>query len=414
MKGITLKESKKLKTKTVYTVCLEGVDTNFIALERFKNGVTKRYPFNLRDEKIVQKYDTIKCLTTTENKRPSSGFSISESRGFGFTNPKGVASLFYYLQKKNPKIQEVVFITKGQTEIKGKKLFLTLKDFAKIEKQTGSFVERKKKEGENLYQNVLSKVLPKQFKAPKTKTYVSGSLANYINSHSNFKLSEDDRTKLKDLFINSGLSTDSIISTKTELDIIYYEDVIDEFKKILKQKTYSKALEEKWHQFFKRHSWIFSQIFSFPAVFLKDKMNVGGQNIEGDTNKIVDFLYKNNITNNIAFIEIKTHLADLIGKSAYRKPDIYAVSTQLTGGIVQVLDQKNKLLKNFHSKVGNVANSLNSVCVVIAGNTGDFNKKGQRESFELFRWSNKDVIIIPFDELLEKIEFVLNLFKKDG
>ena len=413
MKGISLNRKKTLKTKTVYTVNLDKVDTGFVCLEQYKNGTIKRYPFNLKEGKIVPKYDSIKCLTTTNKKRPASGFSTSESRGFGFTNPKGVSSLFYYFQKKYPKVEEVVFIENGTSEIKGKKLILTIPDFYKMEKQTGSFVERKRKEGENLHQKVLSSVLPDVFKAPESKPYVAGSLASFIDQHDNFKLSNQDKEKLKDLFLNSGLSTDKIIKAKTELDIIYYEDVIAEFKTILKQKTYSKTLEEKWHKFFKKHSWIFSQIFSFPAVFLKDKMNVGGQNIEGDTNKIVDFLYKNNISNNIAFIEIKTHLADLINKTPYRKPDIFSVSPQLTGGIVQVLDQKNKLLKNFHAKVGNVANSLNSVCVVIAGNTINLTKKGQKESFELFRWSNKDVIVIPFDELLEKIEFVLELFKKD-
>ena len=414
MKGITLKLVKTLKTKKVYNVLLEGVDSNFIGLERFNNGTTKRYPFNIKDDKIVPKYKQIKCLTTTNNLKPNSGFSTSESRGFGFTSPKGVSNLFYYFQNKCPKVEEVVFLEndKGETEIKGKKLYITFKDFKKLEKQTESFVKRKKEDGEQLYQKALSGVLPSNFKPPKTKNYIGGSLADYIDSFSNLKLSDLDKDKLKDLFVNSKLSSETIVSTKTQLDIIYYEDVIEEYKKLLKQKTYSKSLEERWHQFFKKHTWIFSQIFSFPAVFLKDKVNVGGHNIVGNTNKIVDFLYKSNITNNIAFIEIKTHLSGLVMESVYRKPDIFAIHSQLSGGIVQVLDQKNKLLKNFHSIVGNVANSLNSVCVVVAGDTKALKKKGQKESFELFRWSNKDVIIIPFDELLEKIEFLLELFKK--
>src|SRR5690606_6117347 len=109
--------------------------------------------------------------------------------------------------------------------------------------------------------------------------------------------------------------------------------------------------------------------------------------------------------------EIKTHLTPIVSNSEYRN-DLYPISNQLTGAIVQVLDQKNNLLKNYHSIVGTEAESLNSVCVVVAGDTSKFGKKGQDASFELFRWSNKDVLIIPFNELLDKIVNLLDLFKK--
>lgn len=413
MKGVEARLVKTLKTKKVYNVFFEKKDTNFVCQEVFSNGKTKRYPFYIQDGKPVQKYKSIKCLTTTERTRPSSGFSITASRGFGFTNPKGVQNLFYYFQEQYPKVNEIVFLKSGTTEIKGKKLYLTLNDFARLEKLTGVFVEAKKAESKALYQDCFSKVLPTNFSPPDKDKYVPGSLSSYLNKQRDIELSKDDIQDLKQLFVSARLTTETIVSTRNELDIIYYEDVIEEFKKLLKQKTDTKKLEEKWHQFFKRHTWIFSQIFSFPATLLKDKLNVGGHNIEGDTDKIVDYLYKNKITNNIAFIEIKTHLAGLVNATPYRKPDIFSIHSDLSGGIVQVLDQKTKLLRNFHSVIGSSAESLNSICVVIAGQTSYFNKKGQSESFELFRWSNKDVVVIPFDELLNKIEYLLAIFKKD-
>ncbi len=414
MKGIEVKVTKTLKTKKVYKVFLNGKDTKFVAQEVFTNGETKRYPFYEKEGKIVEKYSSIKCLTTTNNTRPSSGFSITPSKGFGFTNPKGVANLFYYFQDKYPSVNEIVFISEGESKIEDRKLFLTFKDFSKLEKQTDSFVKTKKRDAEITYQNALNKILPANFKATGKKAYTPGNLSSYLDSFISLSLSTDDKEKLKDIFVNSDLPTETILSARQELEIIYIEDVIKEYKELITQKTRTPTLEEKWHQFFKKHTWIFSHLFSFPAVYLKDKLNVGGHNIEGGTDKVVDFIYKNSVTNNIAFVEIKTHLATLIANTEYRKPDIFSVSPELSGAIVQVLDQKDKLLKNFHSIVGSKANSLNSVCVVIAGNTADFKKDGQKESFELFRWSNKDVIIVPFDELLSKIENVLNLFKKTG
>lgn len=412
MKGITLKLVKTLKAKKVYNVFLDGKDTKFVGQESFTDGSIKRYPFYLKDNKIVNKYNSIKCLTTRDKVRPKSGFSITESKGFGFTNPKGISNLFYYFQEKYPSVSEVVFIGEGKTEIIDNRLYITINDFGKIENTTGNFFETKKSESQFLFQNILSKYLPKEFKVPTKKKYIPGSIQNYLNTYNNITLSKSDQEELTTLLINSGLAYETIVSTKQELDIVYIEDIIEEYKALLKQITQTKTLEEKWHQFFKKHTWIFTQIFSFPAVFLKDKVNIGGHSIKGDSDKIVDFLYRNNITNNIAFIEIKTHLSGLITNTVYRKPDIFAIDSELSGAIVQVLDQKNKLLKNFHSIVGDVANSLNSVCVVIAGNSSNFPKKGQSESFELFRWSNKDVMIIPFDELLNKVENLLALFKK--
>jgi len=49
--------------------------------------------------------------------------------------------------------------------------------------------------------------------------------------------------------------------------------------------------------------------------------------------------------------------------------------------------------------------------VVIIGDLKSLNQK-QKDSFDLFRLSNKEVLIITFDELLKKIECTLNLFKK--
>lgn len=411
MKGIKLIADKKLATKTTFLVEIDGTKTRFLAKETFKNGTIKYYPFYEKDGKIEPRYKSINCITIEPKTIVKSGISFTESKGFGFTNPKGVSNLFYFFQDKFPKINEVVIASNSDTKIEGTKFIIKLQDFEKLEEQTGNFVENKKNEGQNLYQLILNKVIPTEISAPNKPNYVSGSLKLYINQFTNIKFSDEETEELTNLLINSGLPQETLISTKAEIDIVYIEDIIEEYKTNLKQVTDTVALEEKWHQFFKRHAWIFSQIFSFPAIFLDDKVNVGGHNIGGSKDKIVDFLYRNKINSNIAFIEIKTHLTQLVLNSEYRN-DLYPISNQLTGAIVQVLDQKNNLLKNYHSIVGKEAESLNSVCVVIAGDTTKFTKKGQDSSFELFRWSNKDVLLIPFNELLEKIENLLELFKK--
>jgi|SRR5690554_98928 len=410
MKGIKLIE-ETLSTKKKYYVEFEERKTNFLAKEIFNNGTKKYYPFKEKDGLIEQKYNGIAKITIEPAVVVNSGISFTENRGFGFTSPKGVQNLFYFFQNKFPKIQEVTISINKETKLTRTKLTLNINDFEKLEESTGTFVENKKNEGNTLYQLILNKLLPAHIDEPEKPEYVSGSLNLYLDKHSKVSFSDDETERLMEILINSGLPQEILISTKANVDIVYIEDILTEYKKILEQVTDTSTLEEKWHQFFKKHAWIFSQIFSFPAIFLDDKVNVGGHNIGGSKDKIVDFLYRNKINSNIAFIEIKTHLTQLVLNSEYRN-DLYPISNQLTGAIVQVLDQKNNLLKNYHSIVGKTAESLNSVCVVIAGNTEKFSKKGQDVSFELFRWSNKDVVIIPYNELLDKIENILELFKK--
>ena len=411
MKGIKLIEEKKLKTKTTFVVEIHGVKTVFLAKEKFINGTTKYYPFFEKDGRIEPKYKSINCITIEAKVVIKSGISFTESKGFGFTNPKGISNLFYFFQDKFDKINEIVISLNSKTKIEGTKFIINLQDFEKLEEQSGIFVENKKNERQNLYQSILHKIIPTDIPTPSKPNYKTGSLKLYVDQFTNIKFSNEEINELTDLLINSGLPQETLISTKAEIDLVYIEDIIEEYKINLKQKTDTFSLEEKWHQFFKKHSWIFSQIFSFPAIFLDDKVNVGGHNIGGSKDKIVDFLYRNKINKNIAFIEIKTHLTQLVLNSEYRN-NIYPISNQLTGAIVQVLDQKNNLLKNYHSIIGNEADSLNSICVVIAGDTNKFTKEGQDSSFELFRWSNKDVLIIPFNELLEKLENLFQLFKR--
>lgn len=415
MNKIRIGRIEKENSKEIHYVFLNDLDTNFVARECFKDGTIKRYPFSIKQGQIVSKYKCIKCITT-RGVKPSRNFSVSLSKGYGFYS-KVMNGVFAFFEKKMPHINEIILVEEKpknniKTVIEGRQLIITIPDFHKLGREARRFEKRKDVEIEKMYQNTFASILPSVISPPKKTIYTPGTLSSYLENYSKLNLSKEDKEKVKDIFINSDISLETIVSAKTELDIIYFEDIIKQFEQLIKLKN-TKNLEEKWHQFFKNHTWILSKIFSFPAVFLEDKMNVGGHNILGGTDKIVDFLVKNSTTNNIAFIEIKTHQSKLVGATPYRKPDIFSIHSELSGGIIQVLDQKNKLLKNFHSKIGNSSNSLNSVCVVIAGNTEDFKKPGQKESFELFRWSNKDVIIVPFNELLEKIKFTLSIFKKN-
>ena len=90
--------------------------------------------------------------------------------------------------------------------------------------------------------------------------------------------------------------------------------------------------------------------------------------------------------------------------SQYRGSDVYPMSEDLSGGIAQVLDQKDNLQKEFIDlKKGEKVESYNPKCILVIGMVKDLTEE-QQKSFELIRSNSKDVEIITFDELFQKIK----------
>src|SRR5690606_8768065 len=191
-KGVKLVQEKKLATKTTYVVEVNGTKSKFLAKESFKNGTIKYYPFYEKDGNIEPKYKSINCITIEPKTIIKSGISFNESKGFGFTNPKGVSNLFYFFQEKFPKINEIVISSNSKTSINGNKLILNVDDFSILESQTGTFVENKKNEGQNLYQQILHSLLPNDIDASNKPNYVKGSLKLFIDQYSNIKFSDEE------------------------------------------------------------------------------------------------------------------------------------------------------------------------------------------------------------------------------
>ena len=97
-------------------------------------------------------------------------------------------------------------------------------------------------------------------------------------------------------------------------------------------------------------------------------------------------------------------------KRPYRKPDVFSTSKELTGAINQILDQKDTLQKDYHSVTkSSGVESFNPICIVLAGQISSLGKN-HIKSFELFRNNSKDAVIVTYDELLKRIETILEIF----
>lgn len=168
------------------------------------------------------------------------------------------------------------------------------------------------------------------------------------------------------------------------------------------------SLEKQWQVFLKDNSWIFSSIFAQPVILYQKEAYVGGKTIDNQNGKFNDFLIKNSLSDNVSFLEIKTHKTKLLENTAYRGEDVYSVTKDLSGCIVQVLNQRDNFQKEFYAARGKSKGkgnfeTFNSKCVVLIGSTKNLDEN-QKYSFELFRSNSRDVEILTFDELQTKIE----------
>lgn len=173
--------------------------------------------------------------------------------------------------------------------------------------------------------------------------------------------------------------------------------------------------EDFWQNLFKHHSWILAQIFSHPMVIFNDKAYVGGKSIDNRGGNIVDFIYKNNLTENSVLIEIKTPVTKLLSNQ-YRD-NVYSVSNDLSGSITQILSYKDELQKNFYSLIKTDHEKLqayNPKCIVIIGCLETEKFAGiQQRSLEIFRNDLRSIEILTFDELFNKIELLAKIFQAE-
>lgn len=174
--------------------------------------------------------------------------------------------------------------------------------------------------------------------------------------------------------------------------------------------------EEKfWQDLFKQHPNILSTIIPSVVHIIEDQPYFGGKAIDNKGGTIGDFLYKSG-TNNVSIIEIKTPSTDLLG-TEYRN-DVFCPSKELSGSIIQIRKQKDNLMKEYdHIKrksiiKGKDFDAYDPKSYIIIGNSSKLNSI-ELESFELFRNSLKDIEIITFNELIEKLKIFQKYITQD-
>lgn len=193
-----------------------------------------------------------------------------------------------------------------------------------------------------------------------------------------------------------------LFELKSVIEQVSLAQLIGEFESML----HKNLVEPKWQAFFKANPFVLGLAFPYPVILFQDQASVGGTTIRGNGESIVDFLMAQRFTGNLALIEIKRPSTPLVELRAYRG-DLHAPHRELTASMAQVLDQRAQLLHHFATKKSQdkaLADAhVSSVsCIVVVGTLPT--DAVQIRSLDLFRHSSKDVSVVTFNELLEKLK----------
>jgi hypothetical protein len=408
MKEEYLRKETDTKRSFYFRDDKEGIDVK--CREVYKNKKLEvQFPFSKTGGKKYRYIEEIRIEDVDSNF--IKGISKSATFGLGFT--KYLSPIIYKLEEK-PRIKKIVISPTKTTVIKNDTLTFNTVDLEEIFNWLKPLKDSQWQETKKVSNNALAKSLPTEFNHLDDK-YNKGEIALFIKNKkvNSSKLSEEDIKQLLEVLPDHITEQSIFYKTEEKINHIRLNAVKADFKKLTEQKSDTKALEEKCHKFFEENNWIFSNILATPIALLKSKAYVGGKSYENTDGKITDFLFKNSLTKNVCVVEIKTPRKKLVDtKVPYRKPDVFSMGKELTGGLVQVLDQKDNLMKEFHVLSSGDYESFSPKALLVIGCLSDLNRK-QLKSFELFRGSIKDVEVITYDELLARTELVLGQFVED-
>lgn len=202
---------------------------------------------------------------------------------------------------------------------------------------------------------------------------------------------------------------EELVKLHGEIERASLDRVVEEFENLMGRNVG----EKRWQRFLAENPFVLGMAFGRPIVILGEKATVGGQKLFGGGQSIVDFLGKSKFTNHAIVIEIKTPTATLRSKKKPYRRGVYEPSSELSGAVGQVLEQKRKYERyGTHAEDAKDLESYVVHCSVIIGTLPDCNE--ERRWFEMFRDNSKNVDIITFGELLEKLRDLAAFLKGDG
>lgn len=345
------------------------------------------------------------CLEEALAELPA-GFVKDPAYGLGLLKD---AKLLISTIEDNSSCQTVRFCLSGATMVDGDTFRIPLSEFESLWQELGRVTRRGQSATLRIKRAVTQDAL---------KDALGLAAARYTGGrHEHVKIVEQmaagdahitaaEGESLVESLASSGvlgsISAVKLQKLKRDVELVNLDNLILSFTYMLDRRQ----SEERWQQFFDVNAFALQQVFGAPFVRLHSKSSVGGTGLDGSSGKIADYLVRHSLTNNVALVEIKKPDTPLLAGKPYRS-GVYPASSALSGALTQVLDQRYHLMQEFLTLKGNTRQwdleSHSVACFVVAGRLPAADEHDQQKSLSLIRENSKVVIIITYDEVLERI-----------
>lgn len=266
------------------------------------------------------------------------------------------------------------------------------------------------------YQELLHAAAPDQF-PPQTVSLRPDTLADATRGGRDaVALSRRDRSAAV-MLVRANIEAlalseaGSLLSLKSDIEQVTLKQLIELLAGMLEKNL----PEARWQAFLEQNPFVLSLAFPVPVLVVQDRAYVSGKRLDDRGGRIADFLCASASTGNLAIVEIKRPGSDLVAGSAYRGDDVFGATSELSGAIAQVLDQRLHLQTTWPAlKEASERPDIHGFairCIVIIGKTPT--GRAQRRSFELYRQAMSGVTIVTFDELLSRLREVYSALAGD-
>lgn len=280
-----------------------------------------------------------------------------------------------------------------------------------------------------------------------------GMLLEFIRNIQSVNLDSSSRVNISDEELNRIILSDkqaksllhenqelfaevlrSEVTTEDLIAVGYRKKQLDVYEKLLTDQAYFNSIKDRkkytneslWQKYYEKNPWVFG--YGLGYIFLsglddkKLEQVVQGHSVDSHGKRVDALMKTKGIISNICFVEIKTHLTDLLDSKPYRS-GCWAPSKELAGAISQVQGTVASAIENLSSKInpsdkdgnptGEEIYNYQPKSYLVIGSMAEFVSengvnKDKLRSFELLRKNTTSPEIITFDELYERAKFIVH------
>jgi len=370
---------------------------------------------NPDDKKLVYKIDrNLKLIKFI----PYEKFVVKEVLIEGFEDlppeffEKGYikAGLMYYLNKKltEQNITEFIISRFDNSRIRrtrgGRKLVLNYTDFSNLKRNISDIIYEAKLDKSNFVNEFFYRLFPRLYEKVtlRSKKKALKAIRN-LQTDIIGDLTKQDVVSFLDFFkvllktkYKSEIGKRRLFnSTKIKIDNIAIKDIIKSFKEMIK----NDPPESKWGNFLKQNLFLIDSKY----IHVISELNV----VLASTRK-ADFGLVD-VQGYLDIFEIKKSSTKLISKrqdrgNYYWSQEAIKAITQAEKYLHHAGKKASDLAEDIRSQRGYIVKVIKPRTYLIIGNSEELNDQNKKDDFRILRMSLKNVEVILYDELLNRIE----------